>query len=102
MLGKHHTKESNEKNRLSHLGKSIPLTQSEKSPFWKGDSVGIEALHDWVRKYLPQPERCQFCNVNPSVDLANITGNYARDFYNWRYLCRKCHNGYDRMRRLKK
>lgn len=58
---------------------------------WKGDNVGKLSLHEWVRKYLPQPELCQICNLKPSFDLANITGLYNREFENWKYLCRGCH-----------
>lgn len=37
----------------------------------------------------------------PTYDLANITGNYTRDFSNWKYLCRKCHMKSDGRMNLK-
>jgi len=69
---------------------------------WKGEDVGIKALHHWVRKYLQQPELCEFCNRNKSIDLANMTGVYNREFHNWKYLCKSCHIDYDRPRRHKR
>ncbi len=82
-LGCKRSPESNMKNRLAHLG--------EKNYIWKGNEVGYSALHQWVRRHLPKPELCQRCNKKPSIDLANITGYYNRDFENWKYLCRSCH-----------
>lgn len=63
---------------------------------WRGKEAGYNALHMFVRKYLPRPELCEHCNVKPSLDLANITGIYNRDFKNWKYLCRKCHYNRDK------
>ena len=75
----------------------------EKCPTWKGDYVGINALHGWVRSRLSRPELCEICNIKPSYDLANITGIYNRDFENWKYLCRSCHIRSDgRINNLKK
>jgi hypothetical protein len=52
-------------------------------------------LHVWVRRRLPMPKLCEFCNMRPPQDLANITGKYTKDFLNWKYLCRKCHGQVD-------
>jgi hypothetical protein len=91
------SEETREKIRASQIG--IPRPQSglsnEKHPNWKGDNVGIKALHYWVKRHLPQPKLCEFCNVNKSRDLANITGVYNRKFKNWKYLCPSCHKTYD-------
>ena len=81
--GHKHTEESRKK-------------MSEHSTKWKGDNVGYRALHQWVRKYLPSPEKCQMCNEIKRLTLANITGEYNRSFCNWLYLCYKCHNRIDR------
>jgi hypothetical protein len=59
---------------LSRLG--------DKNPNWKGDNVRIKGLNYWVRRYLPIPDLCQFCNKRAPYDLANITGIYRRDFAN--------------------
>ena len=110
---KHHP-ESIEKNRLAHLGKKLsdktkeklskkfsgeknPMYGKfdEKHPAWKGDDIGRCGLHQWVRKHLPIPEKCQFCHELKNLDLANTIGVYNRDLKNWVYLCRSCHCIYD-------
>lgn len=59
---------------------------------WKGDNVKLAALHDWVRRRLPQPEVCSCCyKKNAKLDLANISQHYLRNLTDWEYLCRKCH-----------
>ena len=60
---------------------------------WRGDDVGVENLHRWLRKNKPKPldGKCEICDEVPYYDLANVTGTYNRDFSNWMYLCRKCH-----------
>jgi uncharacterized protein YlaI len=82
-LGKHHTEATKAKISQIHLG--------ERSSSWKGDNVKYVGLHTWVRRRLSRPDLCQICNKVPSQDLANVTGNYNRDFSNWQYLCRSCH-----------
>jgi hypothetical protein len=62
---------------------------------WKGDSVGIDALHTWIRRRFPKPEFCQECKKSPTYDLANISNEYKRDISDWEWLCRKCHMGKD-------
>lgn len=95
--GRSISEETKEKIRLAQVG--IPRPQSglsnEKHSQWKGDEVGYNALHRWIRRHLPESELCQFCNVNKSRDLANITQIYNRDFSNWKYLCVSCHKKYD-------
>lgn len=70
----------------------------ELHPNWKGDAVRYIALHQWIRRHLVISKVCQFCNKAKPTDLANITGNYDRDFTNWKYLCHSCHVRYDRKR----
>ena len=59
------------------------------------DSITYRALHKYIRKYYPCPEFCQMCNKVPPKDLANITGIYNREFKNWAYFCRICHQKWD-------
>lgn len=63
----------------------------EHSHRWKGDKVGIDALHTYIRKIFPKPEKCQCCKEAPPIDLANISGEYKREISDWEWLCRKCH-----------
>ena len=82
-LGYKHTEESIKKMSLNARS-------------WKGDNVQYRALHQWVRKWLPAPEKCQMCDGIKRLTLSNITGEYNREFHNWLYLCYKCHRSIDR------
>ena len=62
-----------------------------KNPNWKGDKVGYNALHGYIRKRKTKPELCERCNKRPAFDLANISQKYKRELSDWEYLCRKCH-----------
>lgn len=64
---------------------------SKDNPMWKGDKVGMVALHNWIRRRKKKPLLCENCNKNKPVDLANISGNYERDINDFEWLCRKCH-----------
>ena len=87
MYGKHHTPESRMKISLAQL--------DEKGNNWKGDNVGLIAIHLWVRKHLPKPELCPQCKKKPPMDVANITGIYKRDIKNFQWMCRSCHHKFD-------
>ena len=91
-IGQKRSASTKEKMRLRKLGVKRPSFEMENNPNWKGDNVSKgAALHRWIRKHLPKPKLCQICNMSKSYDLANITGNYNREFNNWKYLCRRCH-----------
>lgn len=75
----------------------------ERNPMWKGDDVGISALHLWVTDHFPKPEFCMDCGKVPPLDLANISQEYKRDLSDWEWLCRQCHMLKDgRMNNLKR
>lgn len=94
-FGKHHSEET--KLKMSESQKA------DKHHNWKGDNAGYASIHIWVRKNKKIPDFCENCNLVPPLDLANITGIYNRDFKNWKYLCRKCHQISDgRYEKLKK
>lgn len=66
--------------------------KGESSAGWKGNNAGYGAIHRWLRKNLPKPNKCINCKKFTSyLDLANISQQYKRDFEDWEYLCRKCH-----------
>lgn len=69
--------------------------RDELNPLWKGNQVGYNALHLWVRQRYHKPELCEHCTTRPSIDLANKSGLYIRDLTDWWYLCRKCHMDMD-------
>lgn len=104
---------SKECGYLSRRGKHLsPLTEFKKGNipsknrklpsgarhhFWKGDNVGNNALHSWVKRKLGSPAKCEFCNTTESkrFEWANKSGNYKRDLSDWLRLCKKCHIKYD-------
>lgn len=78
------------------------MNYGEKNHSWKGDRVGYEGLHKYIKKHLKKPERCTECNKETEkIDLANISGLYKRDLSDWEWLCRNCHMKKDgRLKRL--
>lgn len=88
------TKEAKENIRLAHIGKI-----NELSGNWKGNKVGYNALHGWVRRKLGRPKLCEQCgftsNNTYQFHWANISGNYLRDLSDWIRLCASCHRLYD-------
>lgn len=68
---------------------------------WKGDQVGLVALHSWAKRWLSKPECCQHCGEKNPLDLANKSQEYKRDLSDWLWLCRRCHMFQDgRMEKL--
>ena len=80
----------------------------EKSQSWKGDKVGISALHRWIRRHYGNPKKCDHCNKEGeylsvgknkrklwSIDFANISGKYKRNIKDFKRLCKRCHNRFD-------
>jgi len=63
----------------------------EKNGMWKGNAVGYQGVHGWVRKRIKKPKWCVRCKKRPAMDLSNISGKYKRELSDWEYLCRKCH-----------
>lgn len=70
--------------------------RGENNPCWKGDKVGYQALHDWVRREKGKPERCEVCGIAEGhIEWANVSGQYCRDLDDWKMLCRTCHRKHD-------
>ena len=83
-----YTEKLNEKRRIALLG--------NRSPHWKGDNVGYEAIHRWLRLYSKKTGVCKECEGIKSTDWALIKGlKYERRRENYKELCRKCHIEYD-------
>ena len=64
---------------------------SEKNPQWKGDNVGYNGIHNWIKRRKIKPKFCEDCKKTSPYDLANISQQYKRDVDDWEFLCRKCH-----------
>lgn len=84
---------------------------------WKGDKVGYNALHGWVRKWKGKPIKCenkdcfyprkrlgknQILLEPKRYEWANISHEYKRDLNDWMQLCASCHRQYDRQYRKSK
>lgn len=109
--GSHLSEEAKQKVSLAQKGKkkseehkkNIGLAlkgkmSNQAHPCWKGDKVGYNALHTWIRKNKSKPKLCEECKVKPPKDVANISGLYKRDINDFEWICRKCHfNGDGRL-----
>jgi hypothetical protein len=62
---------------------------------FKGDQVGYDALHDWVRRHKGKPTECEFCKSKRKVQWANKSWLYKRELDDWLELCYWCHREYD-------
>ncbi len=83
---------------------NIPYNEGlpeDQQPGWKGDKVQYDALHDWVRKHLGKPSKCDFCGTTEAkrFEWANKTGEYKRELSDWLRLCKSCHVIYDKKRK---
>lgn len=87
---------SEETKRRMSVGIKAAVPRGEDHFFWKGDKVGIKALHEWVYKTLGRPQKCEHCGTTEGVlDWANKSQEYKRIPEDWIRLCRKCHVRYD-------
>ena len=69
--------------------------KGEKNHNWKGDKVGYQSLHAWVRSRKGKAYKCTSCGSIKNIDWANKSRTYKRDLKDWISLCRKCHIKYD-------
>lgn len=84
-----HSKEARRKISVMRISKKLSV--DDKNPNWKGDKVGYNALHAWIKRRKPITKLCENCNNCPPRDLANISQQYKRDINDFEWLCRKCH-----------
>ncbi len=70
---------------------------------WKGDGVGYVAIHDWVKRQLGKPQKCEVCLrdnlVGRQIHWASKKHDYLRDVSGWVRLCTACHRKYDNLLR---
>lgn len=72
---------------------SIGETLGENNAKWKGDAVGYDGLHTWVRRRLGKADHCCLCNGIKAKKYYwhNISLKYKRDLSDWQSLCPSCH-----------
>lgn len=66
----------------------------QEHPRWKGNDVGYVSLHQWIRKHLGVPCRCEVCETTDKrkkYEWHNVDGLYERTLEGWQRVCRKCH-----------
>lgn len=103
-----YTQETINKLKESHKGlkqsdqtieKRISKFKGEKHWKWSGSDIGYAGLHQWVKKELGSPSKCEFCAkiaYGHSIHWANKSHEYKREKDDWIRLCVKCHSQYDR------
>lgn len=82
------------------FGKWMKGQHRQNSKSWKGDSVGYTALHEWLYRWLGQPNTCENCGksglTGHQIHWANKDHEYRRNRTDWIRLCAKCHKNYDK------
>jgi hypothetical protein len=73
----------------------------ENHYLWKGENVSYRGLHNWVRKGLGKPKRCEFCGSTKRLEWANKDHQYRRNLVDWMALCKSCHFKYDIKNKLR-
>lgn len=87
--GKPHSLETRMKMSLAHT--------DEKHHAWKGDKVGYDALHAWVKRKLGRAKdySCEQCGTRRNLQWSNKDHEYRRNLVDWWVLCAMCHRIYD-------
>jgi hypothetical protein len=85
------------------LSKRKGYLSAEQCYNWKGENVGYNSLHKFIRRKYGKPIACENCNKigckngrNWNIDWCNISGVYSRERDDWKGLCRKCHIQHDK------
>lgn len=69
---------------------------------WRGDDVGYQSAHVWLRSHFGTPAHCENCNgenaKSKRYDWAHLAGNgrHSRNRDDYIRLCRSCHVRFDR------
>lgn len=108
-LGIKHSEERKRKSSLSHKGQhSSPATEFKKGMIvkigkethnWKGDEVGYNGIHKWIRKWKGQSITCEKCGktnlYGKHIHWANVDHKYRRVLDDYIRMCTSCHQLYD-------
>jgi len=91
-------------------GKERSEFDNEGNPNWKGDEVGYSGIHRWIKRHLGNPKQCTHCGLKGrykkiirlgkvknvwTIEWANVSRQYLRNFIDWIGLCHPCHVKYD-------
>ena len=77
---------------MQRKGWAMPKND-ENHPNWKGEDAGYSAKHNWIRKVLGKPSKCDRCQTITAkrYEWANKSKQYKRDVADWERLCTSCH-----------
>lgn len=93
-----HNKPHSEESKIL-MSKNVVTRIGKKHHFWKGNGVGMIALHSWVKRKLGCPPKCEKCGFesksNHKIHWANKSHKYKRDLNDWIRLCVPCHKRFD-------
>lgn len=83
-------------------GKEWLEMRGENHPAWRGEYATMVAHHNWIKRQLGTPKKCEMCGTTEDrmYHWANISGQYKRDVSDYKRLCVPCHKIMD-MERIK-
>jgi hypothetical protein len=91
------------RDKLGRFAKGYAGLRGENSFNWRGNSVGYNALHCWVRKELGKSNFCSFNKEHAGrYEWASKSHNAKRDVNDFIPLCASCHKKYDHDYKLSK
>lgn len=123
MFGKKHKTESIKKMSKSHTGHIVlnstrikmhermkgktpknlkwlhTFNKGKNHGMWKGDKVGIGAIHDWVQRWKGKPKQCIDCGATSEekrLGWSNKDHKYKRNLIDYDGRCDMCHQHYDK------
>jgi|WetSurMetagenome_2_1015567.scaffolds.fasta_scaffold02103_7 hypothetical protein len=102
-LGEKASKETKLKQSESLKGKLTHkiISKGENHYLWKGDNVGYEALHHWIKRNMKKPAECVYCGEDQKrIEWASISHHAKRDLTDYIPLCVTCHREYDKKERV--
>ena len=100
--GKWHKGHPHSEKTKKLLSEVTPKRIGADNPMWRGNAVGYDGLHDWVKLHKPASEFCEVCGrTNCRIEAANISGVYKRDIKDFVWLCCSCHTNFDNIKKMK-
>lgn len=79
---------------LKRLSQSVSGTNN---PNYRGENVGYQTKHTWLRKEFGRASKCENCKTEKLVrfEWANISKKYKRQRTDYIQLCALCHRRWD-------
>ncbi|MHA1737897.1 MAG: hypothetical protein ACTSWD_04870 [Candidatus Heimdallarchaeota archaeon] len=98
---KWHKGHSHSEETKKLISEKTPKRFGKDNNSWKGEDVGYDALHDWVKRHKLPFKICQVCGkTRCRIEAANISGDYKRDVSDFIWLCCSCHTRFDNIKKM--